>query len=395
MPRTQHTNRTATALIAAAALCCTTAATLAQTARVIDLGSLGGQTRAAAINPAGAVVGTSIGTIDSGSRFHAFRWDSTIHALEPLSGDRDSHAFALNANGTTFGMSFAVGELGTRAFVAPLNQTPTLLGDFAARGANNAGVVVGSRIDTTATGLRTNTACQFRNNTLTSLPGLGGTTSSAAAIADTDDIVGWASTTNDQNTHAVLWRNDIAHDLGTLGGSYSQALAVNNHGMIAGVAQTAGGERHAFLFETDSSGSVTARHDLGTLGSTASTALGINDAGHVVGTSNDRAFRYADNQLTDLNTLLPNNSTWQLQGATAINDTGLIAGWGKHRGTPAAFLFTPCGADFNNDSSVDTRDVLSFLNAWVAQHTSADFNDDASVNTLDLLAFLNAWNTGC
>ena len=57
-----------------------------------------------------------------------------------------------------------------------------------------------------------------------------------------------------------------------------------------------------------------------------------------------------------------------------------------------AFL---CTADFNDDGSVNTLDVLVFLNAWVARDPAADFNDDGSVNTLDVLAFLNAWSTGC
>jgi hypothetical protein len=39
--------------------------------------------------------------------------------------------------------------------------------------------------------------------------------------------------------------------------------------------------------------------------------------------------------------------------------------------------------------------VLSFLNAWAAGDSSADINGDGSVNTLDVIAFLNFWNAGC
>ena len=54
-----------------------------------------------------------------------------------------------------------------------------------------------------------------------------------------------------------------------------------------------------------------------------------------------------------------------------------------------------CIADFNNDGSVNTLDVLAFLNAWSAGDSSADINGDGAVNTLDVLAFLNLWSAGC
>lgn len=54
-----------------------------------------------------------------------------------------------------------------------------------------------------------------------------------------------------------------------------------------------------------------------------------------------------------------------------------------------------CIADFDNSGSVDTLDVLAFLNAWTAGDGSADVNDDGSVNTQDVLVFLNAWTVGC
>ena len=55
----------------------------------------------------------------------------------------------------------------------------------------------------------------------------------------------------------------------------------------------------------------------------------------------------------------------------------------------------PCYADFNGDGTVDTRDVLAFLNAWTADDPRADFTGDGEINTLDVLAFLNAWSAGC
>ncbi len=64
-----------------------------------------------------------------------------------------------------------------------------------------------------------------------------------------------------------------------------------------------------------------------------------------------------------------------------------LAAWAREGARPPA--------DFNDDASVNTLDVLAFLNAWVAQDDSADMNGDGTIDTLDVLAFLNAWVGGC
>jgi hypothetical protein len=55
----------------------------------------------------------------------------------------------------------------------------------------------------------------------------------------------------------------------------------------------------------------------------------------------------------------------------------------------------PCFADWNMDGLVDTRDVLAFLNEWVAGYHSADLDQSGNVNTYDVVVFFNAWNAGC
>lgn len=80
-----------------------------------------------------------------------------------------------------------------------------------------------------------------------------------------------------------------------------------------------------------------------------------------------------------------------LGGAWGDDDLGLDAG--------AAYVFeglgAPCGADFNGDGAVDTRDVLGFLNAWAAGGTSADCDANGVIDTRDVLCFLNLWAAGC
>ena len=54
-----------------------------------------------------------------------------------------------------------------------------------------------------------------------------------------------------------------------------------------------------------------------------------------------------------------------------------------------------CPGDFNGDGSVNTQDVLAFLNAWTSDNPTSDCTGDGSINTQDVLCFLNAWTTGC
>ena len=65
------------------------------------------------------------------------------------------------------------------------------------------------------------------------------------------------------------------------------------------------------------------------------------------------------------------------------------------RGAWSAPIVYDCLGDWNGDGSVNTLDVLAFLNDWAAGNLDADINGDGAVNTLDVLAFLNAWNAGC
>ncbi|MBK7404396.1 MAG: hypothetical protein IPJ41_07095 [Phycisphaerales bacterium] len=56
---------------------------------------------------------------------------------------------------------------------------------------------------------------------------------------------------------------------------------------------------------------------------------------------------------------------------------------------------SPCPGDFNGDSTVDTRDFIAFLNAWVALDPRSDANHDGSIDSRDVITFLNAWTQPC
>ena len=64
-----------------------------------------------------------------------------------------------------------------------------------------------------------------------------------------------------------------------------------------------------------------------------------------------------------------------------------LAEWARRRARPHA--------DFNDDASVNTLDVLAFLSAFVAGDDSADFNGDGTIDTQDVLVFLSGWTGGC
>ncbi len=187
------------------------------------------------------------------------------------------------------------------------------------------------------------------------------------AINEHDHTTGQASF--EGNHHAFHWHDDgttngALTDLGTLGGAFSIGYDITNQDVIVGLSADANGDGRAFKW-TSTGGMVS----LGTLGGGYSVARSINEAGQIVGYSttaeNDpHAYIYENGQMTDLNTLVPDSTGWEIVDAYHINEYGEVLVRGK-RGTENKYLIltkdgiVKCrGCDADTDSDGDgVKDV--------------------------------------
>jgi probable HAF family extracellular repeat protein len=314
-----------------------------------DLGSLGspdtGLDFAFGINRSGQVVGqaATIATYYyfqfgglhpfSGGTVHGFLWDGASGMLDlgtlgpgfvhDSTGQylASSVANAINDNGqvagTTYSYEFAPSAVAqyNSAFLYQ-DGAMQALGVFAggtqswADGINSAGQVVGFSDGQDPGGAFLWTAGGTdgdpSNPQMLNLGTLGGPSSGAGAINDSEHVVGASDPDLTSPQVAFLWtRSAGMRSLGfPPGKSWSDANAINNNDQVVGVAQT---------FDPD----------LGYLQDLVAT---VWDSAH---------------GMRDLNTLIPTGTGWVLQEAKGINDNGEIVGTGTLNGVQRGFLLRP------------------------------------------------------
>ncbi len=165
---------------------------------------------------------------------------------------------------------------------------------------------------------------------------IGGAGTFSSGLNDAGHVAGGYMVGDNQ--HAFLWSNGVLTDLGTLGGAESSAAAINNGDQVVGWALTPSGAGHAFLWNPGGS-----MQDLGTLGGSSSAAHAINDAGQIVGSAEDAAG-------AECATLWQNGQTYNLgvppgfaaSTAYGINASGQVVGNVRDvDGKPWAFRWTP------------------------------------------------------
>ena len=328
--------------------------------QIKDLGTLGGNDSwSFGINNRGQVVGMALNNVpdpfsmfgfvilgsSNGTQTRAFLWDekSGMKDIGALGGN-DAWAWAINERGQILGWSYTNSTPNSDSgfpTLDPFFYDEGKMQDIGTLGGvvgfpiafNNHGQVIGG--SSTAANP---SACwvAFRQSVEFYYPGcdpflwdngklidlstntMGASPQTVDGISDIGRIVG-AATFPSQSYDAYLWKNYVAIDLGHLNGDcFSEGIALNLGEQVVGNSFSCSGDpSHAFLWEGGS--------------------------------------------ITDLNTLIPEDSSLQLVFANAVNQRGEIVGIGVPPGySPAdvfnvgqAFLLIPCDGNHPNVEGCD------------------------------------------
>jgi probable HAF family extracellular repeat protein len=324
--------------------------------------------------------------------FHAFRSDgSSLTDLIPLAADEHTIGFGINANGDVVGVSYKLGELASHGMLWGAGGRVTTLGSLEPHDINSAGTIVGS---TPVSGLLgASHATRRIGNVSTDLGTLGGVSSMAMAVNESNWVVGESLLANNKTTRAFLVANGTMLDLGSNGGTHSRALDINGLSVV-GIAETAANTPRATLWTLTASGTLSTKTNLGTLpGAINSAAYGVNSAGSIVGNSGDAAFLWSAGTMSNLNALIAAGNGWHLTKATGIDNEGRIVGVGKHFGLQRAFELLPrAAADLDADGSVGATDLALLLGAWDGSDATFDLTGDGQIGAADLAVLLGAWS---
>jgi probable HAF family extracellular repeat protein len=239
------------------------------------------------------------------------------------------------------------------------------------------------------------------NGQLQILDTAGLSSGAASGINDSGQVVGGISDTNSGEAYAALWQNGQLTKLE----SNMSAIAINNNGQILLTGEYAGqgggwiwlngtmtpvpgingvspGVRAmnnngdviggmAISSATTYYSSFISKNGVSSLLPTfaddlADDAFAINDSDQIVGdgfnqSPGTHAIIWENGQVYDLNTLIPANSGWTLDKATAIGNDGTIVGYGTFDGQTGAFELTPTAAPSGSSSVPEPASVATLV----------------------------------
>jgi probable HAF family extracellular repeat protein len=303
--------------------------------RNIDLLTLGGEnswTNYGGINDRGDNVGMSE-TSDpdpDGEDFCAFQTNKTCRGFLW----RNGHMTALPTLG------------GNNAQAAAINNREQIVG-ISETGALDPSCSPGTTAKTLSPVL-------WENGEARALPTLPGEPDGfAQGINDEGQAVGSSGVCGNISMHAVLWENGTVSQLPDLGVAGGIAYAMNSHDQAVGWVPSADGSTVvASIWQKDRATGIITITTLPILaGDGAAFATGINNRGQVVGSTFkdgewSHGFIGQDGVVTDLNTLIPEDSNLRIVAASNINERGQISGMasviaGPDAGIVHAILLTP------------------------------------------------------
>jgi len=161
------------------------------------------------------------------------------------------------------------------------------------------------------------------------------------SINNQDWVIGRTAPPNSDTRYDFLYENGKTRLLLPKDSTVAWPEAINNKGWVLGDAKVRNKPiTYAFLWRDGQFIQVGPGSD-----AESSTGTALNDHGQVIGevSAGEPAYTFfwQDGRRYDLDKLIVNGSGWSERHAVAIDNRGVIVGWGVYRGQDSLFLLTP------------------------------------------------------